>query len=191
MNREGWLTIVGRKLEEVFTEYKFPPYRVTCGWPSHGAIGKKTIVGQCFDVQCSKDGVHEIFISPLLDKPLEVAGTLGHEMAHCIAGIKAAHGKKFIAICNELGLTKGKPFTIMPGKKLEEKIQKIVDAVGAYPHSALTPVAKQIVRAPSIQKLVCNTCSGSATIPMKQFVAGRPVTCFCGQKMFPKSEQAG
>lgn len=33
LNREGWLMVIAKKIELVFSGYKINPYKVTCGWP--------------------------------------------------------------------------------------------------------------------------------------------------------------
>src|SRR5262245_3291211 len=121
-NREGWLTEVASQVEPFFVGFKLDPYRVTCGWPSRNGLGRRMRrVGECHGSKSSKAGIHEIFISPLLDKPLEVAGTLCHELAHAAAGIDAAHGKDFVKVCKHVGLTRGKPTSVMPGERLNAR----------------------------------------------------------------------
>ncbi len=76
MNREGWLTEVAKQMEPIFSGYKLPAYRVTCGWPCKNALGARTKrVGECHGVASSTGGNFELFISPLLADPLEVSGT--------------------------------------------------------------------------------------------------------------------
>lgn len=38
------------------------------------------------------------------ESPLQIAGTTLHELAHCLAGSSAGHGKEWKAACRELGL---------------------------------------------------------------------------------------
>ncbi len=74
-NREGWLTELAAQVRPIFTGFEIGPYRVSCGWPSERALGKKSrVIGQCFACRVSKGGIFEMFISPLLEKPIEVAG---------------------------------------------------------------------------------------------------------------------
>jgi hypothetical protein len=94
MNREAWLNELAKLAVPVFSGYQLKPYRLTCGWPSKGGMGRRSRrVGECHSLESSKGGVHEIFISPLIDESLEVGGTVLHELAHVAAGITAGHGK--------------------------------------------------------------------------------------------------
>jgi len=80
VNREAWLSAVATALQPFFPGAEFAPYRVTMGWPVSNGLGRRRrTVGQCFGAESSKDKVFELFISPLLDDPVEVAGTLAHE----------------------------------------------------------------------------------------------------------------
>ena len=184
VNREGWLTIVASKIEPVFKGFNITPYRVTCGWPCAKALGTKSrVVGECHAVESSKAGVHEIFISPLLETPLDVSGTLCHEMAHVAAGIKAGHKGAFVKVCRHVGLTKGKPTSVMPGEALSDKLQKIIDKLGPYPHSSLVPMLKKVNTNPKTVHLECMECGCKITMTIKWAEeAGLPV-CGCGGQM--------
>ena len=179
-NREGWLTEVARQIEPYFRQLKISPYRLTCGWPCKKAISKNRRVGECHSSRVSAGGIHEIFISPVLEKPLEVAGTVCHEMAHVVAGIEAGHGKGFIKVCKYVGLV-GKPTQALPGKVLGDAIAKIVDKVGIYPHQAITVAAKTVIRAPSQTKLVC-PCGCSVVMGLKWLEEAGVPTCGCGMQ---------
>ena len=165
MNREAWLNELGKQITPLFTAGKaFPikPFRVTCGWPCRHALGvKRRVLGQCFAAENSSapnGGIHELFISPLLDKPLEVAGVLTHEIAHVAAGIKAGHGSWFVKVCKHVGLTKGKPTSVLPGEKLNEQLTKLLDKLGPYPHQAMIPSTVQTTKSPTSITLQCQSC---------------------------------
>jgi hypothetical protein len=184
MNREAWLTEMARQLETIlFPKAKLEPYRITCGWPCRNAMGKRfRRVGECHGAKSSKDGHHEIFISPLLDDPLEVAGTVAHELVHVAVGLNAKHGRYFWEICCIAGLTKGPPTQAAPGPKLNERLGKIIAVQGAYPHQAIVPVAK-VVHAASVVKVCCVDCGCVAVLSNKWLdKAGYP-TCGCGGEM--------
>lgn len=189
MNREAWLTELAAQVQPMFKGFKIKPYRITCGWPCKEALGKKRRrVGECHAIESSKDGVHEIFISPLLDAPLEVAGTVCHELAHVVAGIPAGHGKGFRIVCKHVGLTTGRPASIMPGPALNERLQKIIDKQGAYPHKALVPLAKP-AKAPSVVRLECCDCGCVVVISNKWLENSGSPTCGCGG--FMSAEEKG
>lgn len=182
MNREQWLTTVAKDMESFFRGLTLVPYRVTCGWPSSGGIGlKKRTLGQCHGAMWSTEGLHELFISPLLAKPDEVAGVLCHEMAHIVAGVEANHGKKFVDVRNVVGLTKNKPPQAMPGPELAKRIKGITDRVGVYPHSAMKLVVKKKTKNISSVGLECPACECRIRIGMKWLEESGMPTCGCGE----------
>jgi len=182
LNREGWLMEVSAYLRSVvFKDWKIVPFRVTCGWPSkHASSAKGRRVGECHGARLSKDGHHEIFISPVLDNPLEVTGVLCHELAHVAAGVDAQHGKEFLRVCRQVGLDKGKPGSVMPGERLNKRLDEFLKSVPVYPHSALLTPAKTTLARPAVSiKLVCQECACSIRIAKKDFErVGAPV-CGC------------
>jgi hypothetical protein len=184
LNREAWLTEVAARIEPLFKGYVVAPYRVTCGWPATGALGLTARrVGECHGPKSSKGGLFEVFISPLLDDSLEVAGTLAHEMAHVVAGIEAKHGKVFKEVCGRVGLTTGKATEAMPGKRLNEQIADVISQLGGYPHLAMDPFRSRKICPPSIFSLMCLDCGCRLTMSVKWMeIAGLP-TCGCGGVM--------
>ena len=70
MNREAWLTEVASRIVPLFRGVEVKPFRVTCGWPSvNGLGGRSRRIGECWYGKESADGVHNIFVSPVIDKP--------------------------------------------------------------------------------------------------------------------------
>jgi hypothetical protein len=182
MNREQWLTLVAAECVKLFGKVAVAKYRVTCGWPVSGGLGRRRrVVGQCFAAECNKDGVHELFISPTLAEPLEVAGTLMHELAHVAAGVKAGHGKQFVRVCQAVGLTKGRPFSVMPGPRLEAHLKEVVCKVGGYPHVALEPKTVLKVARKSSTCLECSACGCKVRLSLKDLDRAGPPTCGCGE----------
>jgi hypothetical protein len=187
-NREGWLTELARLVEPFYKVFKLEPYRLTCGWPSRFALGKKSRrIGECHSHRSSKGGLFEIFISPVLDNPLDVAGTVCHEIAHVAAGIEAQHKGRFVEVCKHVGLTKGKPTEASPGKHLAERLNRIISKLGPYPHKALVPAFK-VAKTSSSFTLVCAACGCRVSISAKWLREAGPTTCACGGKMVLKDE---
>lgn len=184
MNREAWLTEISKRIVPVFKGLPMGPFQVTCGWPCRFALGRRRrAVGECHAAESSKAGVYEIFISPLLEKPLEVAGTLIHEMAHIAAGIPAGHGKGFVRVCRHVGLTSGKPTSVMPGALLNERLEKIIADLPTYPHVAMSPVFK---RKPVVAKAVtaeCPDCGCRVRITFAWIEKAGLPRCGCGGQM--------
>jgi len=183
-NREAWLTELGQMVQPLFKKFALKPYRVTCGWPCKGGLGSRSrVVGECHALESSKGGHHEIFISPTLDQPLDVAGTLCHETAHVAAGIAAQHKGMFLIVCRDVGLTKGKPKSVMPGDYLNGLLEGMISKLGPYPHAALLPVGKLTVKPPSTTSLECVECGCKVTISFKWIEESGLPTCGCGGEM--------
>lgn len=185
MNREQWLTEVAGRIVDLYRErgVTVGAHRLTCGWPCRNALGKRVRrIGECHAVESSKAGLSELFISPSIDDPLQVAGTICHELIHVAVGVKQEHNSVFVEACRKVGLTKGRPTQVMPGKRLEPVLSRIVEAVGPYPHAALEPVGiKKPKKDSPLVKLVC-TCGCSFRVNSKWLVVGMPA-CVCGAEM--------
>ncbi len=142
------------------------------------------LLGECHSSKVSKGGLHEIFISPLMDDSVEVAGVLSHEIAHIAAGIEAQHGVKFIKVCKYVGLTSGNPRSVKPGKILEDDIRKFCELIGPYPHTAMVQVSsfrkRKTTPAP---KVVCLHCGCNFRMSEKWVEEAGLPRCGCGKKM--------
>ena len=186
MNREHWLTEVAQKIKPLFGRVPIEPFRVTCGWPSEGGLSNRARrLGECWGPDSSSDGTHEIFISPTLEDSLEVAGTLCHEITHVAAGIEAGHAGQFIRLCKYIGLTKGRPKSVMPGQRLNENLVKLVDGIGSYPHKAMKLVQKENDKPPGekTKTVYCAGCDCRLSIKVKYLEACGLPTCGCGTGM--------
>lgn len=189
MNREQWLTDVGAGMEGLFRRkgFKIDPWRITCGWPSQAALGGRgRRIGECHGPKTSQ-GVYQIFISPLLDKPADVAGTICHELVHVVAGIEAAHGKGFVQVCKTMGLT-GKPTSAGPGVVLAGDIARLTAKVGEYPHKAIVPIPKVAVNKGGMLRLECTECECVVMISLKWAAEAGMPQCGCGADMLPKAK---
>jgi hypothetical protein len=184
LNREEWLKRLAARVEPLFHGMKLAPYRLACGWPCRNAVGGKVLrLGECHALESSKAGVHEIFITPLIDDPQQVAGVTTHELAHVAAGIKAGHGRAYAKVCRHVGLTEGKPSQAAPGPRLADKLAALVAALGPYPHAAIVPSRRAVKARKGPVTLTCVAC----TCPVRMAAgwvakAGNP-TCGCGGEM--------
>jgi hypothetical protein len=186
--REQWLSEMARSMEVLFgadDKFREKAYRVTCGWPSKHATGtRKVRVGECHRADVSADGRFELFVSPLLAEPLDVAGTLCHELAHVVAGVEAGHKAPFVKVCRAVGLTAGKPSQAGPGPLLNDQLRKLIDRLGPYPHAAMKPPVKaKAERPPSSLRLACLECGCVVSIGAKWLAESGPPTCGCGGVM--------
>lgn len=141
LNREGWLTMmIERFIADHFTEagYTVPDkVRVTCGWPHKGGVGsRKRRIGECWSPECSTDGSHQIFISPVLDEPVKVIGVLIHEVVHAVVGVEHGHKKPFSTCAKAVGLTP-KWTSTGESEELVATIKGWLAKSPAYSHSML------------------------------------------------------
>jgi hypothetical protein len=164
MNREAWLNEAVAEFKPFFLgqNLKVPDLYVSCGFPSRNATGtKKRAIGECWDGLQSADKKPQLFISPFLVEPAGPQGvlaTLAHEMVHATIGCEAKHGPRFVAAMKKIGL-EGKPTATVAGELLIEKMTRIHEALGDYPHSELKLVRERKVQTTRMKKAVCS-CDG-------------------------------
>lgn len=140
MNRETWLTNAVKKLSDIhFTSHGLGfehPIKISTGW----CRGSKKAIGQCWSNLCSSEGFVEIFISPVLQDPVEVLATTLHELIHAHLGNGKGHGKEFTKLAREMGLAGRITATFAePGSDLYKQLEMIAQELGEYPHRRLTP----------------------------------------------------
>jgi hypothetical protein len=177
--REAWLNEVATLLLPEFRRVAgikvYPKFRVSCGFPSTGRRSRR--IGECWAPDASKDAVHEIFIHPGQDDPVEVAAILTHEIAHAVAGIPAKHGPEFKKLIKPLGL-EGRACATVPGESFKQMISPLLRKAGKYPHGALaaggisTKGPKQSTR---MVKVECGGCGYIVRTSMKWILTGTPI----------------
>jgi hypothetical protein len=170
--REAWLASAAVMLQhEVFpaasieaASWEQRKYRVSCGFPIgyRGSRTGKVALGQAFDPSISADGTMEVFINPILDKPLDVIAVLLHELVHVEAGIQCGHRGRFASVARAVGLT-GPMTSTVPGDALLPKLQGIVEVLGAYPHAKVDPNARK-KQGTRLLKLQCSDCGWTARV---------------------------
>jgi hypothetical protein len=167
----------------IFSAYRLKPFRLTCGWPvTKGLSRKQRRIGECHFPK-AVNGFHDIFISPLLDDSVDVAGVVCHELAHVAAGFDAGHGPKFVKVCKHVGLTKNKPISADPGEHLKARLVKIVGQLGPYPHTKIVPLTKPVKPKKEIT-VQCPDCGCKVRISVKWLAAaGSPVCGSCDTPM--------
>lgn len=197
--REEWLLTLAKQMQPSIAEAagkEFPPYRVTCGWPSSGGRGRKRRVrGECWPASASADGHAEIFISPQEADTKTVAAILCHELIHA-ALPKAGHKKPFQTAAKKLGFTK--PFTgAVTTKWFDLWVDPILEKIGNYPHAeimAASAIAGQKKKQVARQLLCqCDQCGYKARVSRKWIEDLGPPHCPAhGQMHFsdPSAEQS-
>ena len=184
MTREDWLLRLTDALRPMFLEAgaEIPDkVRATCGWPSKSARpSKNRRIGEAWSDKCSADEHHEVFISPCLADPIEVAGVMVHELVHTAVGVTAGHKAPFKHVAQALGL-EGKMTATIVGEPLRDRLMQITGEIGDYPHAVLdmSGAKKQSTRQ---LKLECPLCGYICRTTAKWIEVGTP-TCVCGTPM--------
>lgn len=181
--REEWLTDAIAALRPMFAEIDktLPAVRVSVGWP--GGRGKKnTVIGQCWPTGLAKDGVAQVFISPVLDDAVRVLDVLLHELVHVVDNCENGHKAPFARMAKALGLT-GKMTATVASDELAEQLTAIADDLGVYPHAALSgssPLVKK--QGTRMLKVECPEDGYVVRTTAKWIEVGLPV-CPCGTRM--------
>lgn len=160
-NREQWLANAAAQLGHLFAGecYSVPTnIRYTCGFPSRSALARKgRRIGECWDTRASAGNVFEIFISPVLADPLEVAAVLAHEIVHAVVGLEAKHGPRFRKCAQGVGL-EGKMKATVPGQKFKAWFESVAGELGPYPHQELRASSAPPKQTTRMLKVACPDC---------------------------------
>lgn len=184
MLREDWLDEAINRWRPRFKEAgeSVPKVvRVSVGWP--GGRGKKRgVVGQCF--VGAADGKPAVFVSPVLNDPVEVFLTLGHELVHATHENRSGHRSAFGKLAKKVGFIA--PWTSTPATpELRAWAKEQVKELGKYEHGKLNESAMK-VQTTRLLKVACpNLHEGKqyvARITRKWIDFGLP-TCPCGEMM--------
>ena len=185
MNREQWLNECIQRLRPEFEQlgHSLPEkIRASCSWPSKsGLAAKKRRIGEAWSSKNSADQSHEVFISPVLKDPVEVAATLVHELVHCAVGVETGHKGRFPRLAKALGL-EGKMTATHPSKELVIHLRQLTEAVGPYPHAELTHSNAPKKQGCRLLKVVCE-CGCVVRMTRKWLDEVGPPTCGCGSAM--------
>ena len=137
--REEWLQESVHLFRPWFKERKVEiPKKVyiSCGFPKGGRGGHA--IGQCWAPSMTVDGTVQMFISPVLDNPIEVLATGLHECCHAACGNECGHKGEFKRVARELGLAGKLTATYAePGSALYEALGQVAASLGPYPHSGM------------------------------------------------------
>lgn len=185
-NREDWLTECMEQMRPAFADRSAPvpsKIRVSCSWPSKGALAKKKRrIGEAWSSQCSGDGSYEVFISPCLSDAGIVAATLVHELVHCAVGLECGHKGRFGAVAKSIGLT-GKMTATTAGEELAAALAEITESIGPYPHAELNYSNSPKKQGTRMIKVVCGGCGCVARMTRKWLEEVGPPSCGCGCQM--------
>jgi hypothetical protein len=173
MTREHWLLNAVDHLRLIYQEhgYTIPEVRISCGLTSGGIRGIQ--IGECWAKEFSADGLHQIFIHPILDDPLFVLETIMHELVHVVDNCTHGHGKQFEEIALKVGL-EGEMRLVNAGEQLIQRLQKIVVTLGPYPHVRMLILPNNRFYKPRA-KAKCAKCGYQITLLKKWLHLGPPI----------------
>lgn len=160
VNREAWLNAAVFEFKPFFLGQGLtvPELYVSCGFPSRNATSiKKRYIGECWSGLQSADKKPQLFISPFLVDPIAPGGvlaTLAHEIIHATIGCEAKHGPRFVKAMKKVGL-EGKPTATVAGELMLEKMTRISEKIGPYPHSELKLIKERKIQTTRMLKCVC------------------------------------
>lgn len=180
ITREQWLNLALDQLRPLFRDKagaEIPQdARVSVGFPGGGSARKR--VGECWPRARSRDGINEIFISPVVSEPLRMLDILAHEAIHALDDCASGHGKAFKRIAVAIGLA-GKMTATVAGDDLKAELQRIVDNLPPLTHGALdlSGRKKQPTR---LLKLECHGCGMIIRTTAKWIDERGAPTCACG-----------
>lgn len=181
ITREQWMLQGVEAIRPMFEAAGEPlpeRVRVSTGWP--GGRGKKEgVVGQCWMPESTADGIVGIFVSPVTSDPVDVLGTLVHELVHAVG--HRGHKGKFATLAGKVGLIK--PWTSTPlGEPLKLALADMAERLGAYDHAVIKPGVRLSVQSTRMLKLECSEDGYTVRTTRKWIEVGLP-SCPDGHEM--------
>jgi len=179
MTREQWLNAMADELRPMFVAQGKPlpnALRISIGFPSKKALSARNrVLGQCWTQAASADGVHQIFISPLIGDGTRAADVLVHELAHAALPAGVGHKKPFALLAAALGLA-GKPTATIASPELTQCLNRLIEKIGPYPHAALNPAVDEKKQSTRLIKVECSSCGYTCRVTRKWIEAsGAPI----------------
>ncbi len=175
ITRELWLQNAVDLVSPIFKNkgYTIPKVQVSCGFPSTG--NKSKHVGQCWGRSSTNDGTNQLFISPVLDEPVQVLDTLVHELVHAVDDCMHHHGPEFKKIATDVGL-QGLMREASAGPWLQEQLSGIARQLGKYPHSKINLAHSSSKKTGPRPRAKCKKCGYEVT-PLKKWLHMGPPLC--------------
>jgi hypothetical protein len=180
--REAWLLEATSRMRRDLFERSgnvVPKVKVSVGFPGGGSA--RTRIGEHWHPRATQDNVSQIFISPVLDSPLQALETLVHELVHAIVP-DAKHGPEFGAIAKRVGLV-GKMTATIAGPNLKLELETMINQLGKYPHAGIN-VGDRKKQSTRLMKVECGDCGYIARVSSKWIdEAGAPICPCNGEAM--------
>lgn len=182
-SRENWLLEAVDIMRPWFEEHgaTVPELvRVSVGF---GKRMRKGTIGVCYSSKAASDGVHQLYMSPVLDDAVKVLSTLMHELIHAWDDCKSGHRGEFRRVAVALGLT-GKMTATVAGDELVTRLQDVAGKLGPYPHSALNISELGPKQSTRLLKVHAPDCCGMIVRITRKWLdeVGYPF-CPCGNEM--------
>lgn len=181
-NREHWLQQAVAALRPIFAtkDIVVPNVQVSCGFPK-GNVRK--VIGQCWPTSSAADGTAQVFVTPFLQDPIAVLEILCHELVHAADDCEHQHRGPFVKMIRALGL-EGKPTATHAGEALRAQLNTVAEALGDYPHGALSSTAGEGAKKQGTRmlKVVCPEDGYTLRTTAKWIDVGLP-SCPCGEVM--------
>lgn len=175
--REAWLLEACEHLRPLLRDagVECPPVSVSFGFPK-GGRGRARSIAQCWPKDAADDGLHAVFVSPVLKDPERILDVLLHELVHAAVGTNCGHRGEFVTVARACGLV-GPPTATTAGPELGRRLNAIAEALGPLPHAALS-VVEQPKQTTRLRLWQCD-CEVKVRVASDQFEA----TCNrCGSR---------
>ena len=189
MTREEWLNKIIDRARPMFAEKGAPlpdNVRATLAPPQR----RMKAIGLCWHGISTSDKGREIWISSELDNPMEVAGTLIHELCHAALPDGTAHKAPFAKLARAF-LLEGKATATTIGAPFMEVWEEFITEIGPIPGGkflgAGAPGRKQ--ETIPLKNLNCPECGFFAKVREAQMGMGRLVCPVDGEKLLMKCEE--
>lgn len=178
-SREAWLRAATDELRSDFENIGFPlpdKMRFAIAFTSTGKRGR--MAGECWHPESSDDQHYEVILRADLADPVDVLGTLVHELCHSTLPPEIKHGKEFRGIARRIGLEGAMRHT-QPTPLLEQRLKAIAANLGPLPHAKLNFIGSSDTpkkQGPKWFKAECNApgCGYSVRITAKWAKTGLP-----------------
>lgn len=183
ITREEWLNRAVKELRRTIfapAEITIPETAVSCGFPGGGSARKR--IGECWATRASEAALAQVFVSPVLDEPVDILAVLTHELIHVYDDCENGHKGPFAQVMRLVGL-EGKPTATHAGEALKDKLTAVAEKLGAYPHSAINLSDNAKKQTTRMLKVICPVDDYTVRTTRKWLDELGTPTCPCGEKM--------
>jgi hypothetical protein len=191
--REQWLIDAVEELRPLFTDAGFPissKIRVSCAFPT--TYTRSGALGQAFPDGASADRALEVMVAPSLDQPRDVFAVLVSQLCHATNGALShatvAYQHAAAAMHLEPAGANWRVTRPVP-LAFEAAFGNIIDALGPYPHAALS-AERPKTQSTRMLKATCPSCGYIVRVSNKWAAKGLPV-CGIDGDTFNITEEAG